>query len=128
MGRVVRPIKDHAATLEQILKDPDFSHVYFDLSWDEVAKYVVSNREATRVTADLLNKFPDRFLFGTDEVAPTNQARYIAVFQQYEPLWKILDPETSRKVRLTNYERIFDEARQKVRAWESTHLREHTAE
>ncbi|HKB91500.1 MAG TPA: sigma-70 family RNA polymerase sigma factor [Opitutaceae bacterium] len=32
-----------------------------------------------------------------------------------------LDAETSRKVRLGNYERIFDEARCKVRNWENVH-------
>src|SRR4029077_19951247 len=37
LGRVVRPVTHHAATLEGILKDPQFGHVYFDISWDEVA-------------------------------------------------------------------------------------------
>src|SRR6201997_5695434 len=43
MGRVVRPIANHAAHLADMLADPQFSHVYFDISWDEVAKYVVSS-------------------------------------------------------------------------------------
>ena len=76
MGRVVRPIKNHAAQLAEILADPQFSHIYFDISWDEVAKYVVSSPEATRITADLINRYPDRFLFGTDEVAPSSQEQY----------------------------------------------------
>ena len=99
MGRVVRPIKNHAAHLAEILADPQFSHVYFDISWDEVAKYVLSSPEATRVTADLLNRYPDRFLFGTDEVAPSSQEKYLKVYYQYEPLWKLLDAKTSEKVR-----------------------------
>jgi predicted TIM-barrel fold metal-dependent hydrolase len=119
MGRVVRPIRNHAATLAKILADPQFSHVYFDISWDEVAKYIVATPESTRIAADLLNLYPDRFLFGTDEVAPADQAAYTKVFVQYGPLWKLLDPETSRKVRLANYERIFDRARRLVRAWEA---------
>jgi predicted TIM-barrel fold metal-dependent hydrolase len=118
MGRVVRPIKNHAAQLAEILADPQFSHVYFDISWDEVAKYVVSSPEATRVTADLLNHYPDRFLFGTDEVAPSTQEQYLRVYRQYEPLWKLLDEKAREKVLKGNYERLFDEARQKVRAWE----------
>jgi hypothetical protein len=122
VGRVVHPIRDHAANLEKILSDPAFAHVNFDLSWDQVAKYVVATAEATKVAADMINRYPDRFLFGTDEVAPPNQAQYIRVFQQYEPLWKQLDPEASRKVRLGNYERLFNEGRRKVRAWESAHL------
>jgi hypothetical protein len=122
LGRVVRPPKNHAAILENILRDPEFNHVYFDISWDEVAKYIVSSPEATRITADLINRFPDRFLFGTDEMAPPDQSKYTRVYKLYEPLWALLAPETSRKVRLENYERLFDGARSRVRAWESQHV------
>jgi len=114
-GRVVHPIRDHLANLEAIIRDS--SNVNFDISWDEVAKYVVSSPEATKLTADFLNRYPDRFLFGTDEVAPPDQAKYTKVYNQYEPLWKLLTTEASSKVRLTNYERLFDAARVKVRAW-----------
>jgi len=67
MGRVVRPVQDHAAVIEAILKDPQFSHVYFDISWDEVAQYLTATPESLRVVADLINRYPDRFLFGTDK-------------------------------------------------------------
>ena len=122
LGRTVRPGKNHATKIEEILKDPDFDHVYFDLAWDEVAKYFVANPEATRVIAALMQRYPDRFLFGSDAVAPADQAKYLTVFNQYQPLWNSLDTTTSRKVRLENYERIFDEARRKVRSWESAHV------
>ena len=42
----------------------------------------------------------------------------------YDPLWKLLSTETSEKVRKGNYERLFDEARRKVRAWERANLAE----
>ena len=122
LGRVVTPAVNHLALIEAILRDPDFRNVYTDLSWDEVAKYVVATPEATRQWADLIQRYPDRFLFGTDSAAPTDQSKYMKVFYQYAPLWKALDPETSRKVRLRNYERLFDEARRRVRTWESTHI------
>ncbi|HEY7338844.1 MAG TPA: amidohydrolase family protein [Bryobacteraceae bacterium] len=121
MGRVVRPIRNHAATLAKILADPQFSNVYFDISWDEVAKYIVATPESIKITADLLNLYPDRFLFGTDEVAPATESAYLKVFQMYQPLWRSLSPQASEKVRKANYERIFDEARRKVRGWEGTH-------
>jgi predicted TIM-barrel fold metal-dependent hydrolase len=121
MGRVVRPIRDHAANLAVILGDPTFKNVYFDISWDEVAKYVVASPEATKISADLINRFPDRFLFGTDEVAPTSQQSYLKVFYQYKPLWDLLTPDASQKVRKGNFARLFDEARPKVRAWEAAH-------
>jgi hypothetical protein len=122
IGRVVRPIRDHAAHIDSLLRDPAFRHVHFDISWDEVAKYIVSSPSAVRITADLLNRHPERFLFGTDEVAPSDRETYFRVYRQYEPLWTLLHPDTCAKVRLGNYERIFDEARRRVRAWEQIHV------
>jgi predicted TIM-barrel fold metal-dependent hydrolase len=119
VGRVVRPVKQHTAMLESILSDPEMRNVYFDISWDEVAKYIVASPESVRITADLINRHPDRFLFGTDEVAPPDQKKYLRVYYQYEPLWNALSPQASEDVRKGNYERLFDEARRKVRAWEA---------
>ena len=122
LGRLVAPASGYLAQVEAILRDPDFHNVYLDISWDEVAKYFVASPEATRGLADLIERYPDRFLFGSDAAAPADQSRYLKVFYQYQPLWKALDAETSRKVRLRNYERIFDEARGKVRNWEKAHM------
>jgi len=123
MGRIVRPVTNHAAVIEAILADFEFNHVYFDISWDEVAKYLVATPESTKISADLINRYPDRFLFGTDEVAPASQEKYLRVYEQYGPLWSLLSKDASEKVRKGNYERIFDRARQKVRAWELTHVK-----
>jgi predicted TIM-barrel fold metal-dependent hydrolase len=123
MGRIVRPIRGHAATIEAILQDPAFSHVNFDISWDEVAKYLVAPPESTRIAADLLSRHPDRFLFGTDEVAPSTQEQYLRVYYQYDPLWRLLTPAAREKITRGNYERIFDEARQKVRTWEDANAK-----
>jgi predicted TIM-barrel fold metal-dependent hydrolase len=122
MGRIVRPIKNHAANIAAMLRDPALSHLYFDISWDEVAKYIVASPQATQITADLINRYPDRFLFGTDEVAPSNWATYSRVFNMYQPLWSLLRPETSLKVRRGNYERLFDAGRRDVRQWEAAHI------
>jgi Amidohydrolase len=121
LGRVVRPIKGHAAALAGILGDPAYNNVYFDISWDEVAKYIVATPESTQIAADLINQYPDRFLFGTDEVAPKSQESYLKVYYQYDPLWKLLTPDAREKVRKGNFERLFDAARPKVRAWEAAH-------
>jgi hypothetical protein len=123
VGRIIRPIKDQAAIVEEIINDPQLKNVHFDISWDEVAKYVVATPEGTRQAAAVVNRYPDRFLFGTDEVAPPDQEKYLKVYNQYEPLWKLLSAEASEKVRKKNYERIFDEARRKVRGWEATQLK-----
>jgi hypothetical protein len=135
LGRVVRPAQAQATTdtverdpayrgiVEAILSDPTLSHVYFDISWDEVAKYAIASPAAIANTAAMLNKYPDRFLFGTDNVAPAEQAAQLRVYDMWEPIWQRLTPEASRKVRLENYERLFDAARVKVRAWEALNVK-----
>jgi hypothetical protein len=132
LGRVVHPTQvsagaaaaerspNHLEIIGAILDDSTLKHVYFDISWDEVAKYVIASPEVTKRVAALLEKHPDRILFGTDEVAPPDQASYLKVYRLYEPLWKLLTPQTSELVRKGNYERIFDDARRRVRAFEKT--------
>jgi predicted TIM-barrel fold metal-dependent hydrolase len=122
LGRIVDPVNKHAETIEKILKDPKFKHVYFDVSWSEVAKYLVSSPQALKLGSELLNKYPDRFLFGTDEVAPSDQKSYLRVYEQYAPLFALLKEETKNKLLKANYEKLFDDARVKVRKWENIHL------
>jgi predicted TIM-barrel fold metal-dependent hydrolase len=124
LGRVVRPVKDQIGIIERALASPALSHVHFDISWDEVAKYLVGSPETITAAAALINRYPDRFLFGTDEVAPATQAAYLKVYAQYAPLFARLTPDASAKVRKGNYERLFDEARRKVRAWERANVKE----
>jgi predicted TIM-barrel fold metal-dependent hydrolase len=118
LGRIIDPIESHAATIAKILNDPAFKHVHFDISWDEVAKYVVASPESLKIAADLINRYPDRFLFGTDALAPRNETDYLKTYRDYSPLWSVLTPEASKMVRKGNYARLFDEARRKVRLWE----------
>lgn len=122
LGRIVSPPKEYAKFLERMLADPQLKHVNFDISWDEVAKYVVHDSSSLAHSAALFNKFPDRFLFGTDNVAPASQEKHLNVYHIYDPLWKMLDADASYKVRLGNYERLFDAAAKKVRAWESANV------
>jgi predicted TIM-barrel fold metal-dependent hydrolase len=124
LGRIVHPIRDQLAILERGLGNPELKHLYIDISWDEVAKYVVATPESIAATADLINRYPDRFLFGTDEVAPADQTKYLKVYDMYAPLFAKLTPEASEKLRKGNYERLFDEARRRVRAWEKANVKE----
>jgi predicted TIM-barrel fold metal-dependent hydrolase len=135
LGRVVHPVQGqatsdtaernptHTGVVEAIAGDPTLNHVYFDISWDEVAKYAVSSPEAILKTAAMLNKYPDRFLFGTDNVAPPDQATQLRVYNLWDPIWAKLTDDASRKIRLDNYTRLFDGARTKVRAWEAVNVK-----
>src|SRR3954469_12686153 len=81
LGRIVHPVQVSAEAAErnptqleivqEMLADPALSHVNFDISWDEVAKYAIATPDSINRVATMLNKYPDRFLFGTDTVAPT---------------------------------------------------------
>ena len=118
VGRIVRPLEDQLGIVERLLANPKLANVYIDISWDEVAKYVVATPESLERTASAINRYPDRFLFGTDEVSPKDQVGYMKVYDLYAPLFEKLTPEASAKLRKGNYERLFDAARVKVRAWE----------
>lgn len=119
LGRVVRPVQDQLGMVERGLRDPESKNVYFDISWDETAKYLVGTPDAVQVTTDLINRFPERFLFGTDSVAPQTQEDYMKTYDLYEPLLAGLTPKARRLLLKGNYERIFDEARRRVRRWEA---------
>jgi predicted TIM-barrel fold metal-dependent hydrolase len=121
LGRVVHPVHEQVKIVEYALSDPTLKHVNIDISWDEVAKYIVATPETVKATADLINKYPDRFLLGTDEVAPTDQHKYLKIYYMYKPLFAQLTPEAKEKLTKGNYKRIFDAARVKVRAWEKAH-------
>jgi hypothetical protein len=122
LGRVVTPPAQYLQFVEELLSDPAYAHVDFDISWDETAKYIVKDADVVARAAAVINKYPDRFLFGTDVVAPRDAEHYFSVYQLYQPLWAALTPDASEKVRKTNYQRIFDAARQRVRAWERANV------
>jgi predicted TIM-barrel fold metal-dependent hydrolase len=132
LGRIVHPVRVSVEAaernpaqlqiVESMLTDPALSHVSFDISWDEVAKYAVATPESITRVVTVLNRYPDRFLFGTDTVAPAGPEPYYAVYDLWTPVWRRLTNDASLKVRKTNYERIFDAARVRVRAWERANV------
>jgi hypothetical protein len=135
LGRVVHPTQDQASSsgeerssayqeiVEQMLEDPTLNHVYFDISWDEVAKYAIATPTATKRVAEIFNAHPDRFLFGTDNVAPADQATQLHIYEMWTPVWSLVKPEVIAQISKGNYERLFDAARIKVRAWEKANVK-----
>jgi predicted TIM-barrel fold metal-dependent hydrolase len=135
LGRVVSPQApqsgadsvqrppNHLELVEQLLSDPALPNLYFDISWDEVAKYAVATPDTEARAAALFDKYPDRFLFGTDTVAPTSIDANLRVFHLWDPLFAKLRPETRRAITSGNYVRLFDAGRVRVREWERTNVR-----
>ena len=122
LGRVVRPLPETIAIVEKICISPSMKHVMLDISWDETAKYASATPETIQRTADLFNKYPDRFIFGSDCVAPTSIDSQTGVYKAWEPVILLLTPEARASILKGNYERVFDKARKDVRAWESANL------
>jgi hypothetical protein len=135
LGRVVHPTQAQATEdagepspayreiVEELVNDASLRHVYYDISWDEVAKWAVGSDRVEKRVAEVFNNYPDRFLFGTDNVAPPDQAAQLRVYHLWDPVWAQLTPAASLKIRKGNYERIFDAARVKVRAWEKANIK-----
>jgi hypothetical protein len=133
LGRVIRPTQSsasadatersptHLEILEEMIDDPALAHVRFDISWDEVAKYVLATPEATQRTANLINRHPDKFLFGTER-SRRGSADPLARVPPVRPLSAPLTPEAQQLVKRGNYERLFDAARTRVRAWERANV------
>lgn len=122
LGRFVTPGEGHVAWLDRMLSDPRHDHVALDISWDEVAKYIVGDDATLEAWATLIERHPTRVLFGTDAVAPADWEGYVANYTVYDPLWERLDPDVRAQVERLNYERIFDAAIPRVRAWEERRL------
>lgn len=134
LGRVVHPDRTMASAgttersphfkriFEGMIADPSLNHVYFDISWDEVAKYATETPESVQHTADVINRYPDRFLFGTDNVASKSPEAYFRIYEMYAPVWEKLTPEAKGKILKGNYERLFDAASAKVRIWEKANV------
>ncbi len=120
LGRFVGPSPMHLELLEELLSDTQYDHVTMDISWDEVAKYVVADEASVKAWAAIMERYPSRFIFGTDSVAPSEWSKYAATYETYTPLLSALSEETRRAVLLDNYERVFNEAIPKVRRWERT--------
>lgn len=123
VGRIIAPLEDMLNPFEQMLSDPAYNNLYIDISWDEVAKYIVEKESSLSNSAYLINKFPDRFLFGTDNVAPSSQEKHLEIYHIYEPLWKLLTPDAREKILKKNYETLFDKSRKDVRAWEKANIK-----
>jgi Amidohydrolase len=123
LGRIIKPIENMGDLFLDMLADPAYNNLYFDLSWDETAKWLMSSDKAIDKTTEVISKYPDRFLFGTDNVAPDKQEKQLYVYHLYDRLWNAVGEEVTYKVCKGNYIKLFDDARAKVRAWEKANVK-----
>jgi hypothetical protein len=119
-GRGVRPYPEHWRYVDELLGDSAFRHVSIDISWGSViAGAILDSPEHVKMTADLIRKYPDRFLFGSDQIANTDFGILRKSYDAWAPLWQELGPELTARVCKTNYARVFDASKRNIRAWEA---------
>jgi hypothetical protein len=121
-ARGVQPYPEHWKYLEAMLADPAFRHVYIDLAWGPIiAPHIIDTPEHLKMTADLIRKYPDRFIYGSDQGGSADWGLVKKSYDAWDPLWKEIGPALTRQVARDNYIRIFDESRKNMRAWERAH-------
>jgi predicted TIM-barrel fold metal-dependent hydrolase len=114
LGRYVKFDDKHIPLLDKILDT--CPNVSVDIAWDEVAKYIVRNSETISQWSQIICKYQDRFLYGSDLIAPRD-ARYIKTFNHYKPLLDILPADVAQAVVYDNALALFDYARKRVNEW-----------
>ena len=65
---------------------------------------------------------PPRLDFPLFFIVTSTEADYLKTYKLYEPLFAKLTPEAKHLLLKGNYERIFDEARIRVRKWEADNI------
>jgi hypothetical protein len=122
-GRGVQPYPEHWHFLDTMLADPAFRHVYIDLSWGPViAAHIIDTPQHLKMTADLIRKYPERFLYGSDQGATADWELVRKSYDAWTPLWKELGPDLTRRITRDNYVLLFDASRYNMRAWERAHV------
>jgi hypothetical protein len=86
-----------------------------------VAPYLIDSPTHLKMTADLIRRYPDRFIYGSDQGATADWNAVKRSYEVWYPLWVELGPALTRQVTKENYMRVFDESRKNMRNWERTH-------
>ena len=81
----------------------------------------IDTPEHLKMTAELIRKYPNRFLYGSDQAATSAWDVVRKNYDAWDPLWKELGPALTSQVAKDNYIRIFDQSRKNMRSWELAH-------
>ena len=88
----------HIQIVEEMLQENP--NLYYDISWVVFDDYINRDEETLKAWADLLMRYPDRFMIGSDKVGHWNG--YEGEIRKYYPLLDLLDEETRLMVTQTN--------------------------
>lgn len=122
LGRFVNAPDGHTATLRQLLEDDRMKHVHIDLSWSVVAERLTQSPEIQAEWVSLIKEHPERFLFGSDALAPPDRDAWNKTYASYNGLLMSLPDAVRSQLLHRNYQRLFVDARKRVRSYESFFL------
>ena len=88
----------HLRVVDEMLRENP--NLYYDISWVVFDDYINKDEETLKAWADLLMKYPDRFIIGSDKVA--HWEGYEGQIQKYYPLVDLLDENTRMMITQTN--------------------------
>ena len=122
LGRFVNAPAGHTATLRQLLEDDRMKHVHIDLSWSVVAERLTQSPETQVEWVSLIKDHPGRFLFGSDALAPADRDAWNKTYASYNGLLMSLPDAVRLQLLRGNYQRLFVDARKRVRSYENFFL------
>lgn len=93
---------DHLRVVDRMLQENP--NLYYDISWVIYDDYISRDEESLKAWADLLMKYPDRFMIGSDKVG--HWEGYEHEITKYYPLVDLLDEETRLLVTQQNILRL----------------------
>ncbi|MBO0809989.1 MAG: hypothetical protein J2P32_16965, partial [Actinobacteria bacterium] len=83
IGKFTTLSVQHLELIDEILSNPRFDHVSFDISWNEVTRHLLADQDILDKFIELVRKDANgeygvkgRFIFGSDAVKPESNAQY----------------------------------------------------
>jgi hypothetical protein len=122
LGRFVNAPEGHTATLRKLLENDGMKHVHIDLSWSVVAERLTQSPATQVEWVSLIKDHPERFLFGSDALAPADRDTWNKTYASYNGLLMSLPDAVRSQLLHGNYQRLFVDARKRVRSYEKFFL------
>jgi hypothetical protein len=117
LGRFVQQGEGHLERLDGLLKE--CPNLHLDISWAAVAKQVNKNPERQKAWAKFLEKNSEKICFGSDALAPASLDLWEETKTLYKDVLDKLPPSARNNLLNSTYERVFVNARENIRNFES---------
>jgi hypothetical protein len=124
LGRFVKQPENHLQALGEMLDT--HPNLTLDISWNEVAKQLTGDgfdaaaaEKRVEEWSDFLEKHSERIMFGSDTLAPMNNAIWTSTLVTYAGLLSKLSEEARLNILEKSYEKYYISARSHVRRFEN---------